>query len=726
MTYGLACAPYLALRCLHQLALEADASQALAADILRRDTYVDDILPGSATLSETQEQIRQLTEILTADGFTLRKWIANDPDILADIPHQHHEASAKFLVKDRTIHHTLGIQWDQRSDSFVFSAPLPTKSESITKRAVLSFIARIFDPLGWLAPIVITAKILMQELWAIRLDWDEELPKELRSRWSQFTTQIEKVKTISIPRWFETDTSTLAFEIHGFSDASQSALAAVIYIRVLSDLDDARVTLVSAKTKVAPLKRMTIPRLELSAAVLLVRQILRLRDVLDLHQISTHLWTNSTVALTWIRSHPSRWKDFVRNRVSLIQELSNSRWHHVSGKENPADLASRGVSPQLLEQQQLWWNGPQWLRNHSTSWPSFIPTCNATDDLEERPSICSMATETFESNLWDLLDRYSSLKALIRTTAWLLRSRDRFRGLPIAHSQETILTSAELESALLFWVRLTQQTYFSPEIRFLQSNKSLKSTSPLHRLTPILDNGLLRLRGWLYNSHLDFSVKHPLILPRDSRLTTLVVDHHHRRTLHGGPQLTFTSIRQKFWIIGGRIPIRSFIHRCVTCCRHRATTGQQLMGHLSASRVIPCRPFFHTGVDYAGPLTLKTFRGRGAKKYKGYFIIFTCFSTSAIHLEVATDYTTEGFIAAYKRFTGRRGLCSTITSDCGTNLIGADSELSKLFKASSKEWAHIANLLANDGVTWKFHPPSAPHFGGKWEAGVKSVKFHLR
>ncbi|XP_029177147.1 uncharacterized protein LOC114945202 [Nylanderia fulva] len=204
------------------------------------------------------------------------------------------------------------------------------------------------------------------------------------------------------------------------------------------------------------------------------------------------------------------------------------------------------------------------------------------------------------------------------------------------------------------------------------------------------------------------------------------MDYYHKQTLHGGPQLMLSVIRRKFWILGGRLPVRSFIHRCVTCTRQQAVTGLQQMGQLPASRATPCRPFYHTGVDYAGPLTLKTFRGRGAKTYKGYFVIFICFSTSAMHLEVATDYSTDGFIAAYKRFTGRRGICSTITSDCGTNLIGADFELRRLFKASTTEWTHIASQLANDGVTWKFNPPSAPHFGGKWEAGVKSVKFHLR
>lgn len=282
------------------------------------------------------------------------------------------------------------------------------------------------------------------------------------------------------------------------------------------------------------------------------------------------------------------------------------------------------------------------------------------------------------------------------------------------------------ETSLLLWVKFVQHAYFPQEIWKLKSNKSLASSSSLFRLSPFLDsNNLLRLRGRLQFSQLDYSEKHPLILPRDSRLTTLVINHYHRLLLHGGPQLTLSSIRRKFWIIGGRAPIRSFIYMCVTCTRQRMITGQQLIGPLPSLRV-PCRPYFHTGINYVGPFIIKTFRGRGAKTYKGYFIIFVCLTTSAIHLKVATNYSTDGFIAAYKRFTSPRGLCSTIMSDCGTNLISADSELMRMFNASSKEWAHISTLLANDGVTCRFNPPSAPHFGGKWEAEVKFIKYHLR
>lgn len=605
MTYGLACAPYLALRCLRQLALEAEASHPLATDILLNDTYVDDVLSGASDVLQTRKKIQQLDEVLKAGGFRLRKWIANDHDALDDIPHSDRDLSLLLNVDEGAPHHTLGIQWDRQSDRFLFSVPSFSLEKPITKRSVLSFIARMFDPLGWLAPILVVAKIFMQELWAIRLDWDDELPTDLTTRWTSFVQQLRKAPIISLSRWFGTSPSSLAIEIHGFSDASQRALAAVIYVRVLHDLDDARVTLVSAKTKIAPLKSITVPRLELSAAVLLVRQVQRLQQLLGLNNVPIHLWTDSTVTLAWvIKSHPSRWKDFVKNRVALIQELADSRWHHISGKENPADLASRGISPQRLQEERLWWHGPHWLRRHSTSWPSHTPNLTLTN-LEERPATCTVAVKELEPEIWTLVENYSSLTRLIRISAWIFRARDRFRASPTSNPE--VLTPAELESALLFWTKITQQAYFSHEIQILRNGKSLSRSSPLLRLFPIFDSdGLLRLRGRLQHSQLEPFAKHPLILPRSSKFTTLVIDYYHKRTLHGGPQLTQSSIRQKFWIIGGRVPIRSFIHKCLKCARQCAVFGQQLLGQLPASRLTPNRPFLNFGVDYAGPLTLKT------------------------------------------------------------------------------------------------------------------------
>ena len=181
MTYGLACAPYLAIRCLQQLA--GETTHTLAVEVLRRDTYVDDILSGADHISTTKNKIQQLRATLTAGGFNLRKWLTNSPALLEEVPISDHATFSMLPVGDSSTHHALGLQWNHQTDRFVFSAPSPSQSHhSITKRAVLSFIARLFDPHGWIAPITITAKVFLQELWAIRLDWDEELSDSLRTR----------------------------------------------------------------------------------------------------------------------------------------------------------------------------------------------------------------------------------------------------------------------------------------------------------------------------------------------------------------------------------------------------------------------------------------------------------------------------------------------------------------------------------------------------------------
>ncbi|XP_029675478.1 uncharacterized protein LOC115242954, partial [Formica exsecta] len=289
------------------------------------------------------------------------------------------------------------------------------------------------------------------------------------------------------------------------------------------------------------------------------------------------------------------------------------------------------------------------------------------------------------------------------------------------------LTPIEIHRSRDLWVKIIQQAWFREEIRLILREEQLPKSNFLVRLTPFIDkDGLLRVGGRLHYAQIDIEAKHQLILPRRSPLTTLVIGDAHRRSLHGGTQVTLSLLREIFWIIGGRAPVRSYILRCGRCARYRGIRARQLMGQLPTARVTSARPFYNSGLDYAGPVTLRTWRGRAARSYKGYFAIFVCLTTSAVHIEVVTDYTTDAFIAAYKRFAGRRGICATLQSDCGTNFVGADVELKRLFAQSSKELGSLASLLANDRTEWRFNPPSAPHFGGKWEAAVKSVKFHLR
>ncbi|XP_071635052.1 uncharacterized protein [Temnothorax longispinosus] len=610
VTYGLICAPFLALRAFEQLILDEGKRFPLAIPTMKNGRRLD---------------------------------------------------TSTVQIDESSIIHTLGLSWHPAIDQFRFTLNLE-EPKVISKRTILSTISKIFDPLGFISPITITGRILIQELWSSGLDWDDKLPSVLLNKWHQFLGQLREASSFTFPRWIGFN-SIDSFEVHGFSDASQDAIAAVVYLRSCTTDDLITITFVASKTKVAPLKRLTIPRLELAAAALLVKLLNSILLTLNKPHLPIFAWIDSQVAHKWITNHPSRWKEYVHNRVCFIQDtLPQCKWGLVPGVENPADLATRGISPSQLNESSMWWSGPEWLSKTSSFWPMISPSI--VSDLNN--------------------ERY-------------------------------------------FWVKAVQRSAFSSELKMISLGQTLPKSNSLIRLTPYLDSeGLLRVGGRLENSLLTDEAKHPCILPKESAFTTLVISDAHSRTLHGGTQITLSYICQRYWIVKGRVAVKSFILKCVNCTLFRQERAQQLMGQLPASRVVPSRPFLHSGVDYAGPFSIKTWKGKNAKTYKGYIVLFVCFSTSAIHLEIVTDYTSEAFLAAYRRFTARRGICATLTSDCGTTFIGANKELKKLFLAASTERKHLSSILSNDGTQWKFNPPSAPHFGGKWEAGVKSVKFHLK
>lgn len=245
---------------------------------------------------------------------------------------------------------TLGLTWHPASDAFKFNVSRPDPIIKFTKRAILSRVAQLFDPLGWLSPVTIIGKVFIQTLWRSNLGWDETLPQALIQQWKTFDEDLRGVSEFSIPRWLGTSSSSQGLELHGFSDASQDALGAVLYVRSISNFADATVTLLVAKSKVAPLKKQTISRLELAAAVLLVRLLTRVRSILSYQHVPAHLWVDSSICLAWIRGHPSQWQEFVANRVAVIKELApDAQWHHISGCENPADCISQGLFPSAMQ-----------------------------------------------------------------------------------------------------------------------------------------------------------------------------------------------------------------------------------------------------------------------------------------------------------------------------------------------------------------------------------------
>lgn len=727
VTYGTTSAPWLSLRTLEQLVHDEGHRFPKAVSALREGKYVDDIYDGADDEDELAEIIQQLINLCKAGGFPLQKWSTNCPQVLERLEITPSSSSPTKIMSDKSSTKVLGVQWNQQSDSLQFITSKAPVSSKITKRVILSEIAQLYDPLGLSVPVVIRAKIFIQQLWKLQLNWDDRLPDEYINTWTQYREELEQLNQIQIPRWLQfTSDPSSEIQIHGFSDASNHAMSAVVYLRVSSPTSTPVITFVAAKTKVAPLKRMTIPRLELAAAVLLSELVASIQKTLDLEHAKTYLWSDSSVALTWIKGHPSRWKEFVQNRVQkIIDNKRAAEWRHISGSYNPADCASRGLSPEQLASHPLWWTGPPWLTSSPDEWPiSPVELSNSEAASEERPTlVTSMPVQVEEEN--ELLSRYSSLSKLLRISAISRRICDGFMGRPVPESPG--ITPKEIDNARTYWLKHTQQIFFAEELRIIGEGNHLNKGHPLAKLMPFIDEkGVLRVGGRLNNAPINPNEQHQAIIPRQSKFTTLVLNEAHQQTLHGGTQLTLAYIRQRFWILGGRAPVRSYIIKCVRCARHRAQRARQLMGQLPAERVTPKRAFFHTGVDFAGPYTTLRWRGSGAVTYKSYIAVFVCFATSAVHLELVTDLSSDGFIAAYKRFVARRGIPKTITSDHGLNFTGAARELKELFTQTTQQYQTLAADLATRGTEWKFIPPKAPHFGGKWEAAVKSVKHHLR
>lgn len=727
VTFGTSCAPYVAIKTLRQLAIHEEQRHPIATEALLNDFYVDDLLSGSDSITAAIDKQNQIRTVLRKGGFELKKWTSNCPQVLENVPPDHRETSLPFdLDQDKSVK-TLGIFWHPVTDVFKLKICLEPLSDRLTKRVILSDIAKVFDPIGLVSPVTIKAKIFMQSLWLSGADWDDQLPKELTSEWTAYRAQLHLLEQLQIPRWIGTDSDTRSIQSHCFSDASIRAYAAAVYIRIVDRLGRISTNLVSSKTKVAPLKVISLPRLELNGALLAAKLSKNVQVSMKFNDDHNFAWTDSTIVLAWLRGHPTRWKTFVANRVVQIHgHVDVEAWRHVSSEDNPADIPSRGINPSELRYNKLWWHGPEWLSLPEGQWPTNKTLVDIETKLECRH--IAVAT-TVSMQLGTLLNDCSTYRRLIRRTAYCLRFIDNIRPAR-PKFLSPVLTVFELRRALTFWVKHSQLTAFDTEMKWLlgsnNDRKNLPSTCKIVNLNPFVDaEGVLRVGGRLAKTELPFDEKHPVILSKQCRLTRLIIDDSHLRTLHGGAQVTLNAVRRRFWVLDARNTVRHQIFKCIQCFKQRGDIQTQLMGQLPAVRVTQAHPFEHTGVDYAGPLDIKLNRGRTAKTYKGYIALFVCMCTRAIHLEVVSELSTAGFLAAFRRFSARRGLCSAMYSDCGTNFVGAARVLKEDFERNKVD-RELAEMLANDGTSWHFIPPGAPHFGGLWEAGVKATKHHLR
>ena len=728
--FGATSSPVCAAFCLRQTALDFGKQyDSFISDIVDHNFYVDDCLVSVDTASQAIAVVEQLTSHLRQGGFRLTKWLTNDETVLEAIPQSERSKTLEGHDLDCSSNNrVLGVKWNFIDDVFFFSVKLP-KSLPLTRRGLLSMLSSIFDPLGLLAPIMLCPKIVLQELCRNGFGWDDPIPESHAKRWTNWVDTLPLLEGIQVRRCFQpyTPEHLISAQLHHFSDASQLAYGACSYLRLLYKNGQIHCSLLIGKSRLAPIKSISVPRLELTAAVLASKLDLMLRKELSFHVTSTTFWSDSTAVLHMIANSSKRFPVFVSNRIATIERnvSQNSLWKYVPSQLNPADLTSRGITAREFSENSTWLNGPDFLSKPEECWPQSPDVSQFLLPLELLPrsskkSEVFLAVDTTSTDR--LLERYSSFHSLLKTTSWLIR----YKSFLLAKVKRTPyqltepISVSELQTAEIELIKYVQIHHFPSLIKMLNSQRVFKKGECpryLSKLQPIVIKGVLRVGGRLANAPVDWEVKHPIILPSDSIFTKLLIEKHHTNIGHGGMSHTWTSLRQKYWVVKGASTVRRILGKCILCSRRNATAGQQLMADLPESRLQSnSPPFSYIGVDYFGPFFVK----QGRSKTKRYGCIFSCLTTRAVHIEVAADLSTDSFINALRRFISRRGHPQKIWSDNGTNFVGAERVLREALKAWNKN--QINNYLRQREISWQFNPPTASHMGGSWERMIRSIR----
>jgi hypothetical protein len=505
VTYGTASAPYAASRCMKQISLDYAEEFPEAAGVFGRNFYVDDLLVSVPSVEDGVRVQKGLEVVAAKAGLEIGKWDSNASQVLEHVPLASRAKNSKFHVDDgQFVTKALGVTWDSVSDYLLFQGFEFRNILRVTKRVVLSEMSRIFDPLGILSPVTVKLKIFLQRLWtpietetgeSKILDWDDELPDNLRAEWDSYHKGMGSINNMKTPRVLLVPGSS-RHELHGFSDASERAYAGVLYLRSFGEDGTVSSRLVCGKTKVAPLKSQSIPKLELCGALLLAKLVTTVVSATSL-TCPIYTWTDSELVLKWISNSSRRWKTFVANRVAEIQELiPNGSWRFIPGALNPADCASRGMSADELLHHDLWWRGPEFLSQPGL--PLFVGKgIPPTIDMEERSKLVLTLKVSNSHN--DVFMRYSSLIKLKRVVATVLRYRYNCHAKAKLQDRKFgELGVKEIGDAFPVLIKLAQGEDFGTEIERLRNGKAIPMSSKLMSLTPFLDqNGVLRVGGRL-------------------------------------------------------------------------------------------------------------------------------------------------------------------------------------------------------------------------------------
>ena len=678
---------------------------------LRDNMYIDNWLSGSDEITISCNMTKEAKAVMSQAGMILTQWASNSDKVGKSVTQ---DLGETYIENDCL--KVLGLRWVSSEDVFEYECSHFPFDICLTKKVMLGYISRLFDPLGFALPFIMSARIMFQNVWNLKIDWDETIPQSVDKNFQKWIKGLACLRSWNIPRKLTVfdwkDIKVL--EIHVFGDASPQAYGACAYLRAQSQRGQWNLSLAFARARVAPLKQITLPRLELLAALLCARLAVFVQKELRIaDQASVHCWTDSTVTLAWIKSNPDRWKVFVKNRVSDIHSsVPPQSWYHCSGQDNPSDLLTRGLSAQELTCSEFWLRGPLFLRNSTEVWPKGDPVslAKALDSevaKEEKKSSnqpvllsAQMSQKVFP------LERWSKFTKAIRVVAYVLRfvnnlrKRSEYRNSPE-------LSFSELCKAKQALILDCQKNSFANEYISLSQQQSLLKGSPLFKLTPCIgSDGLIRIKGRLQMSNLHAEEQSPIIIPK-SHLGLLLARHIHQSNKHAGVNSMLVFLRDQFWVIGARVVCKKVKRECVSCQRQDSKAFFNTRAPLPEVRARPAAPFSITGLDHGGPLYCCDMPGD-----KFYILLFTCAVTRALHLELVNSLSGETSFLAIRRFMARRGIPSVIMSDNAKGFESAEKKLVAIF--------------GTDGPRWRPIAPLSPWWGGWWERLIGSVKQALR
>ncbi|XP_075158172.1 uncharacterized protein LOC142231449 [Haematobia irritans] len=661
MTFGAACSPSSAQYVKNTNAMDFSVHFPRAVDSILNHNYVDDLLDSASNESEAISLAKEVSFIHGEGGFFIRNWKSN----------------SKFVLEN------LGELEEKNHD-----VPIANSMVEMTIEKVL----------GFLSAYVVFLKILLQEVWR---------------------TTDGDIENVKIPRWHSI-TPQSSVQLHVFVDASEQAYAAVAYYRVITQ-NKVTVSLVSAKVKVAPKQPLSIPRLELMAAVLGVRLAISICDVPNMKLEMRCFWSDSLTVLSWLNADPKKYKQFVMHRIGEVLENSKPfEWRYIPTKNNVADDATKWSNNYKFDMKHRWFRGPPFLYMDELSWPTKLHKFKNTSE-ELRPHVNLMHINVADNKIIEF-ERFSTWKRLTLTVVYvpkfihklkmkMLKSRNIEYILPELSKLHYMAENNIYQSI--------QRENFSEEYAILQQCGKIPKSSVLYKCSPFLDENLvIRLGGRIDLAPIaSENAKRPVILPRSNYCTQLIIKHFHTKYHHIHHETCLNELRQRFYIPRLRVELKKVRRECQHCKNQNALPVVPEMSSLPRARLSAfTRPFSFVGVDYFGPFYVKV----GRHQEKRWGVIFTCLTIRAIHIEVAHTMTTDSCIMVIQNFTARRGIPIEIYCDNGTNLKGAEKELRNALKHVDHE--NIADKFTTSSTSWHFNPPASPHMGGSWERLIKSVK----